>query len=93
MRRELFDRGLRAAEAAAELPKLPRGLWHPYRRKWATERKGFSLKDVAAAGGWKGTATLLECYQQPDIATLREAMSAPRKLCEAQPELQNSAAS
>jgi hypothetical protein len=27
--------------------KLEGGLWHPYRRKWATERKGHSLKDVA----------------------------------------------
>ncbi|HWP36338.1 MAG TPA: hypothetical protein VNL18_02175 [Gemmatimonadales bacterium] len=52
-------------EARAALPKLAGGLWHPYRRKWATERKHFPLKDVAAAGGWRDVETLLECYQEP----------------------------
>jgi len=28
---------------------LDGGLWHAYRRKWATERKELPLKDVAAA--------------------------------------------
>jgi integrase len=45
---------LRQAEAAAGVEKLEGGLWHAYRRKWATERKELPLKDVAAAGGWKG---------------------------------------
>jgi integrase len=49
--RHLFDKWLAFAERVAKLPKLEGGLWHPYRRKWATERKGHSLKDVAAAGG------------------------------------------
>jgi hypothetical protein len=31
------------------LPKLSRTRWHGYRRKWATERKHYPLKDVAAA--------------------------------------------
>jgi hypothetical protein len=58
------------AEALAELPKLEGGIWHPYRRKWATVRKHLPLTDVAAAGGWKSTETLLRCYQQPDEATM-----------------------
>src|SRR5207244_10849938 len=37
---------------------------------WARERKYLPLKDVAAAGGWRDTSTLLR-YQQPDEATLR----------------------
>jgi len=49
---------------------LDRGIWHPYRRKWATARKHLPLADVAAAGGWKGTQTLTKCYQQPDDATI-----------------------
>jgi len=73
MDRHLFDRWLSVAERAAKLPKLEGGLWHPYRRKWATERKGHSLKDVAAAGGWQDTETLLKCYQQPDNETLGAA--------------------
>jgi integrase len=50
----------------------PRGcLWHCFRRKWATERKAYPLRDVAAAGGWSDVQTLLTCYQQPDAETLR----------------------
>jgi len=37
-----------------------------------------SLKDVAAAGGWKDTETLLTCYQQPDADTLLAVMSEPK---------------
>ncbi len=82
MDRHLFDKWLTVAEAAAKVPKLEGGLWHPYRRKWATERKGHSLKDVAAAGGWQDTETLLKCYQQPDNETLLAVMSEERKLRE-----------
>ena len=80
MDRNLFDKWLAFAERDAELSKLEGGLWHPYRRKWATERKHLSLKDVAAAGGWKDVETLLTCYQQPDQETLLAVMSEPRKL-------------
>jgi hypothetical protein len=41
-----------------------------FRRVWATERKTLPWNDVAAAGGWRDTSTLLRC-QQPDAATLR----------------------
>jgi hypothetical protein len=58
------------AERLAGLPKLRGGAWHPYRRKWATARKGLALADVAAAGGWKSKETLLRCYQHPDDATM-----------------------
>ena len=82
MDRHLFDKWLAVAERRAHLPKLKGGLWHPYRRKWATERKNLSLKDVAAAGGWKDTETLLRCYQQPDEETMLAVMSEKRKLRE-----------
>jgi hypothetical protein len=35
------------------------------------------LGDVADAGGWKGTATLRECYVQPDAATVRNVVLNP----------------
>lgn len=79
----LFDKWLTKAEAKAELPKLDGGLWHPYRRKWATERKHLSITDVAAAGGWSDTATLLTCYQQPTSDVLLEVMSEARKVRDA----------
>ena len=53
------------------------GLWHCFRRKWATERKGLPPSDVAAAGGWSDLHTLFTCYQQPDEATLRAVVDRP----------------
>jgi integrase len=80
MDRHLFDRWLHTAEKKAKLAKLAGGLWHPYRRKWATERKYLPITDVAAAGGWQDTATLLTCYQQPTNDALLAVMSEERKV-------------
>jgi len=74
MDRHLFDKWLTVAEQAAGLSKFEQGLWHPYRRAWATARKHLPLKDVAAAGGWKDVETLL-MYQQPDKETLLQVTS------------------
>ena len=74
---------LREAYSRAKLPLLEGGLWHPWRRKWATERKGMPITDVAAAGGWKDVSTLVECYQQPDDSTLLAVQLDAPKLCEA----------
>jgi hypothetical protein len=57
---------LRHAENLADLEALPGGAWHPFRRRWATERKHLSPKDVAAVGGWVDTTTLQKCYQVAD---------------------------
>ncbi len=67
--KEAFDRG--------RIPKPAGGLWHMFRRVWATERKDLPLKDVAAAGGWRDTSTLLR-YQQPDEETLRAVVEYER---------------
>jgi hypothetical protein len=45
------------------------GVFHPYRRLWATERKGLANADVAAAGGWN-TRALKISYQHADGATV-----------------------
>ena len=50
------------------------------RRKWASERKHLPLVDVAAAGGWKDTQTLVNCYQHADKETMLAVMSEPRKV-------------
>ncbi len=69
----------RRAYALAGLETLKGGLWHPWRRKWATERKGMPLRDVAVAGGWRDPTTLLKCYQQPDEDTIqRVVLEAPK---------------
>ena len=75
-----MSRRLRAAYQRAGLKPLNGGLCHPYRRKFATERKHLPLRDVAVAGGWKEPRTLLECYQQSDPATLQGAVLGAPKL-------------
>lgn len=76
-----FDKSLRLAEVAAELPRWAGGLWHPYRRAWATARKHLPLADVAQGGGWApGSRTLTRSYQQPDDETLLAVMSETRKV-------------
>ena len=37
---------------------------------------------MAAAGGWKNTATLMRCYQQVDDETLLAVVTEPKKLKE-----------
>ncbi len=77
--RSVMSKSLREAYRRANLRPLNGGLWHPWRRKWATERKYLPLKDVAAAGGWRDVRTLLKCYQQPDEETLTEVvLNAPK---------------
>ena len=80
--REVFQQALIAAETRAQLPKLDGGAWHALRRKWASERKHLPLVDVAAAGGWKDTQSLLTCYQHADQETMLAVMSEPRKRSE-----------
>jgi integrase len=77
---DMLDQWLRDLEARAKLPKLSGGLWHPYRRGWATERMHFPLKAVADAGGWRDITTLVRCYQQTDEDTLLAVMSNDRGL-------------
>lgn len=76
----LCNRWLRRAEEFAALEHQPMGGWHSFRRAWATKRKGLSLKDVAAAGGWKGTHVLQQIYQQSDLDTLEEVVTNAREL-------------
>ena len=58
------------AEKLAKLEHIEWAGFHAFRRKWATERKHLPTVDVAAAGGWIGTDTLVRCYQQADAATM-----------------------
>ena len=78
----MFDEYLTVAEQCAGLEKLEGGLWHPYRRMWTTSRDHLPLKQVAEAGGWKDTETLLRCYQQPDRESLLAVMNDERPLRE-----------
>ncbi len=71
---------LRRAERLAELEPVKGGAWHPFRRRWATERKHLSPKDAAAVGGWVDTTTLQKCYQAADEETMEAVVLQPRRL-------------
>ncbi len=75
--RHLLDDWLRRAYGIAELHPHPGGLWHPIRRKWVTERKGYPVKDVAAAGGWRYEQTMLRSYQHTDAETILRVVLHP----------------
>jgi len=78
--REVFGELFSRVERHAGLPHLKGGQFHPFRRKWATERKNMSLVDVMAAGGWKDAQTLHSCYQLATPDGMLEVMSTPVKL-------------
>ncbi len=75
--RHLAAYWLKEAFLRGKVDKPQGGLWHMFHRAWATERKDLPLKDVAAAGGWRDTSTLLR-YQQPDEDTLRAVVEFDR---------------
>lgn len=81
--RHLATRWLREAEKAAGLEHQRGGAWHPYRRMWATARKGLPIQDVAAAGGWKTTRVVQDIYQRPDSDTMLEVVLAGGEVREA----------
>ena len=48
----------------------------PFRRSWATRRKHWPARDVAAVGGWSSLEVLTTIYQLPDVAMQRVATEA-----------------
>jgi len=62
---------LERAYKPGKLKRPKGGLWHSFRRRWATKRKGLPLTDVAETGGWDDVRTLLTCYQLADPDTMR----------------------
>ena len=62
------------AEKVAGLPKLRGGVFHPFRRLWACERKDLPDVDVAEAGGWKDPQALRLSYQHSDPETVLRAV-------------------
>jgi len=74
--RHLLDDWLRKAYTLAGLEPPKGGMWHPFRRKWATERKHYPLKDVAEAGGWSDLRSV-QTYTQTDEETIRTVILNP----------------
>lgn len=70
VRYEEVSAWLREAETLAKLEPMDGGLWHPFRRLWATSRKELPDVDVARAGGWSSLQALQDAYMQPDDETM-----------------------
>ncbi len=77
--RHLASDWMHRAYRYAGIERQKGGLWHPFRRKWATERKDFPVRDTMAAGGWEDEPTAM-MYQQPDEDTLRQLIDNPKPL-------------
>ncbi len=77
--RHLASDWMKRAYRYAEIKRPKGSLWHAFRRKWATLRKDYPLRDLAAAGGWEDLPTAL-MYQHPDQETLRRVMDHPKPL-------------
>jgi len=73
--RHLFRDWWERAQELAGLKKEPGRGWHSLRRKFATDLKHVPLRDLCYLGGWKEPQTVLKCYQQPDEATMRQALT------------------
>jgi integrase len=83
VRYELTVNWLRKAEELGGLEPQPGGAWHPFRRRWASERRDLPLVDVAKAGGWSSTRTLVDVYMTPDMEGLYKVVSEPQALRQA----------
>lgn len=77
--RHLASRWLRRAEGLAGITHVKGRGWHAFRRGWASSRKHWPDVDVAAAGGWKDTATMKRCYQHADEVTVLRVVLEPSK--------------
>lgn len=53
---------------------MKQGLWHAFRRGWASARKELPVKDVMAAGGWHDESALQTAYQSADPKTTRQVV-------------------
>lgn len=68
------------AEESAGVEPFEGGVWHPYRRRWGTDRKHLPDEDVAAAGGWASAEAMNRSYAQAETATTNAVVNFdPRK--------------
>jgi integrase len=75
--RHLANRWLRRVEKLANVDHVAGRGWHAFRRGWASARKHLPDVDVAAAGGWKDTATMKRCYQHADAVGVLRVVTEP----------------
>ena len=60
-------------ESRARIERLEGRGWHCLRRKFASELRDVSLRDLCDLGGWKDPDTVVRCYQRSSDEQLRQA--------------------
>jgi integrase len=66
---------LQRAQDRAGLPLEKGRGWHAFRRNFASELRGASLRDLCDLGGWKDPTTVVKCYQRPSESAMRAAQA------------------
>jgi integrase len=73
--RESFNKWWTLGETKANLARVRQRGGHSLRRKFATALLHIPMKTLQELGGWKNSRVILECYQQPDVSTQRDALA------------------
>ena len=73
----LAGRWLSRAEKLAQLPKLARGAWHPFRRAFASDRRHLPDVDIMAVAGWRSSRVMRESYQHADASGMLSVVEPP----------------
>ena len=76
--KDLMTKLWKRAEKLAGLEPILWLGWHSLRRRFATDLKQISLRDLCDLGGWKDPDTVVKCYQAADQEDLRKAIRARR---------------
>lgn len=72
--RHMLHKWLKRAMRLIGLGDAPGMGYHCFRRKFASELMWLPLKELMELGHWKDPKTILSCYQQVDLESLRGAL-------------------
>lgn len=80
MKRDNLAHTFREVEAHTKLPPLNGGQFHPYRRKFAAERKHIPPETVMRLMGLRDLKVFFECYARVSEHDMRTALAEPQRL-------------
>lgn len=63
---------------AAGLERPKGGGFHMFRRRFVSLRPDASVSALKELGGWTQASTIIDIYQRPSAAALRDAVELPR---------------
>lgn len=80
VKRDNLAHTFREVEAHAELEPLDGGQFHPYRRKFAVERKHLPPPTVIRLMGLRDLKVFVECHARVSEDDMRTALAEPQRL-------------